>query len=93
MVGIYSLNNCHLYVYFSHQAGVHAVVGTPGRVIDLIAKRRVLDTRDIRMFVLDEADVMLSRGFKDDIYDIFKYLPTDVQVSFFENYADNHNTL
>lgn len=32
------------------------------------------------MFVLDEADEMLSRGFKDQIYDVFKSLPNDVQV-------------
>lgn len=32
------------------------------------------------MFVLDEADEMLSRGFKDQIYQVFKELPTDVQV-------------
>ena len=33
------------------------------------------------MFVLDEADEMLSRGFKDQIYDVFRLLPNDVQVS------------
>ena len=32
------------------------------------------------MFVLDEADEMLSRGFKDQIYEVFKCMPTDVQV-------------
>lgn len=32
------------------------------------------------MFVLDEADEMLSRGFKDQIYDIFRKLPADIQV-------------
>ena len=34
------------------------------------------------MFVLDEADEMLSRGFKDQIYDVFRLLPSDAQVSF-----------
>lgn len=38
------------------------------------------DTRYIKQFVLDEADEMLSRGFKDQIYDVFKMLPQDVQV-------------
>lgn len=33
------------------------------------------------MFVLDEADEMLSRGFKDQIHDVFKNLPTEVQVN------------
>lgn len=35
----------------------------------------------IKMFVLDEADEMLSRGFKDQIYEIFQKLSTDIQVS------------
>merc|ERR1711988_151457 len=52
-------------------SGVHVVVGTPGRVFDMI-NRRALSTRHIKMFVLDEADEMLSRGFKDQIYDVFK---------------------
>lgn len=59
--------------------GTHIVVGTPGRVYDMIS-RKVLRTKAIKMFVLDEADEMLSRGFKDQIYDVFKLLPNDVQV-------------
>lgn len=46
--------------------GVHIVVGTPGRVYDMI-NRKVLDLRNVRMFVLDESDEMLSRGFKDQV--------------------------
>lgn len=63
-------------------SGVHVVVGTPGRVQDLIS-RRALRTESIRMFVLDEADEMLSQGFKEQIYEIFKFLPDDVQVGLF----------
>uniref|UniRef100_A0A060T8H0 ATP-dependent RNA helicase eIF4A n=1 Tax=Blastobotrys adeninivorans TaxID=409370 RepID=A0A060T8H0_BLAAD len=59
--------------------GVHVVVGTPGRVNDMI-QRRTLRTDHIKMFVLDEADEMLSRGFKGQIYDIFQLLPTQIQV-------------
>ncbi len=59
--------------------GVQIVVGTPGRVFDMI-NRGVLSTADLAMFVLDEADEMLSRGFKDQIYNIFQTLPTTVQV-------------
>ena len=55
------------------------VVGTPGRVYDMI-QRGVLRLTDARLFVLDEADEMLSRGFKDQIYDVFKYLPESIQV-------------
>ena len=53
--------------------------GTPGRVYDMIT-RRALNTDSIKIFVLDEADEMLSRGFKDQIYDVFKTLPGDIQV-------------
>lgn len=50
------------------QEGVHIVVGTPGRVYDMI-NRRALRTDTIKIFCLDEADEMLSRGFKDQIYE------------------------
>lgn len=46
--------------------GVHVVVGTPGRVIDMM-KKEFLRTNYLKMFVLDEADEMLSRGFKEQI--------------------------
>jgi len=59
--------------------GVHVVVGTPGRVFDMIS-RKVLRTTNIKMFVLDEADEMLSRGFKDQIYDVFRHLNSNIQV-------------
>ena len=61
------------------QNGVHVVVGTPGRVLDLI-QRRNLPTDEMQMFVLDEADEMLSRGFKDQMYDIFQLLPSTTQA-------------
>ncbi|CAA7036522.1 unnamed protein product [Microthlaspi erraticum] len=59
--------------------GVHVVSGTPGRVCDMI-KRRSLRTRAIKLLILDESDEMLSRGFKDQIYDVYRYLPPDLQV-------------
>lgn len=61
------------------QEGVHVVVGTPGRVFDMI-QRRALKTDHIKIFCLDEADEMLSRGFKDQIYDVFQLLPPTTQV-------------
>jgi len=61
------------------QAGVSIIVGTPGRVYDMI-NRRVIDVNSIKMFVLDESDEMLSRGFKDQICDIFRHLESSVQV-------------
>merc|ERR1711959_22486 len=62
--------------------GQQCVVGTPGRVLDMISKRH-FRVDSLKVFVMDEADEMLSRGFKDQIYDIFKCLPPDVQVCLF----------
>ncbi len=61
------------------QNGAQVVVGTPGRVNDMIT-RPALNLEKCKMFILDEADEMLSRGFKDQIYDVFKFLPRDVQI-------------
>uniref|UniRef100_A0A671XIB1 RNA helicase n=1 Tax=Sparus aurata TaxID=8175 RepID=A0A671XIB1_SPAAU len=57
----------------------HIVVGTPGRVFDMLTRRNI-SSKHIKMFVLDEADEMLSRGFKDQIYDIFLKLGPSTQV-------------
>ena len=62
--------------------GVHVVVGTPGRVNDMI-NRRAMQLDHVRLFVLDEADEMLSKGFQDQIYDVFRFVPEDVQVAVF----------
>ncbi|KAK9448803.1 P-loop containing nucleoside triphosphate hydrolase protein [Limtongia smithiae] len=59
--------------------GQHVVSGTPGRVADMI-RRRALRTRHIKMLVLDEADELLDQGFKDQIYDVYRYLPPTAQV-------------
>ena len=61
------------------EQGVQIVVGTPGRVQDLIYRRK-LRINKLEMFVLDEADEMLSRGFKTKIYEIFKDVPPKTQV-------------
>eukprot|EP01083_Nonionella_stella_P136632 415869_1 len=62
--------------------GVQIVVGTPGRVNDMIS-RGALRLKALKLFCLDEADEMLSRGFKEQIYDCFQYLPSEVQVALF----------
>jgi ATP-dependent RNA helicase len=59
--------------------GQHVVSGTPGRVFDMIS-RKSLRTRNIKMLVLDEADEMLGQGFKEQIYDVYRYLPPATQV-------------
>ncbi|CAH8514321.1 unnamed protein product [Heterobilharzia americana] len=59
--------------------GQHVISGTPGRVFDMI-RRRSLRTRAVKLFVLDEADEMLDKGFKEQIYDVYRYLPPGTQV-------------
>lgn len=86
-LGEYMKVTCHAFVGGTNvredmaklAAGVQVVVGTPGRVSDMI-NRNAMDTQKIKMFVLDEADEMLSRGFKDQIYEVFKFMPQDIQV-------------
>ena len=58
------------------------VIGTPGRVLDMINKK-ALDTRDLKIMILDEADEMLSKIFSNQIYDIFRFLPNNIQVGLF----------
>ena len=62
--------------------GVHIVIGTPGRCYDMI-NRGALRLDNIKLFCLDGVDEMLSRGFKDQIDDVFKFLPEKVQVCLF----------
>ncbi|KAL7484632.1 hypothetical protein ACHAW6_010267 [Cyclotella cf. meneghiniana] len=61
------------------QQGVQIISGTPGRVYDLI-KRGDLRTRALKAFIIDEADEMLNKGFKEQIYDIYRHLPPQSQV-------------
>ncbi|EAZ63353.1 Eukaryotic initiation factor 4A (eIF4A) (eIF-4A) [Scheffersomyces stipitis CBS 6054] len=61
------------------RSGVQVVVGTPGRVFDMI-ERRYFKTEKVKMFIMDEADEMLSSGFKEQIYNIFRLLPETTQV-------------
>jgi len=61
---------------------IHIVVGTPGRVCDMIL-RRALRVDLVNIVVLDYADEMLSRGWKDQIYEVFKSAPQRVQVCLF----------
>ena len=58
------------------------VIGTPGRVLDMINKK-ALNTRNLKILVIDEADEMLSKIFSNQIYDIFRFLPNNIQVGLF----------
>ncbi|XP_044419403.1 DEAD-box ATP-dependent RNA helicase 41 isoform X2 [Triticum aestivum] len=53
--------------------GVELIVGTPGRLIDLLMKHNV-DLTDVSVFVLDEVDCLLERGFRDQAMQIFRAL-------------------
>lgn len=64
------------------KGGVHVVVGTPGRVKEMM-KKGYLKTDYLKLFILDEADEMLSRGFKEQIQEIFKFLPGEIQIGLF----------
>jgi len=57
--------------------GVHVIVGTPGRVADVI-NRKFLQTTYLKMVIFDEADEIMGRGFQDQIMEILKNLPSDV---------------
>jgi len=63
--------------------GVQIVVGTPGRVMDLIQKKNALDLTKVRFWVLDEADEMLKMGFIDEVEAILAYAPYDCQKALF----------
>ena len=60
----------------------HVVIGCPGRVNDML-KRKRLDAKNIIFLVLDEADEMLSSGFKEQVYNIFQFMTHNIQVALF----------
>jgi len=62
--------------------GVDVVVGTPGRLLDLI-KKKLLDLSHVKYMVLDEADEMLEMGFIEDVETIFKAIPAERQTALF----------
>ena len=64
------------------RAGVHVVVGTPGRVMDHL-RRETLSLDAIRVVVLDEGDEMLRMGFIDDVEWILGQMPAERQTALF----------
>lgn len=62
--------------------GVHVIVGTPGRIMDHLAKG-TLDLTELRFLVLDEADEMLNMGFAEDVETILADTPDDKNVALF----------
>ena len=60
----------------------HVVVGTPGRILDMLSKKYIY-TQHIKTIVIDEADEMLSQGFQEMIHSIFNFIPKETQVCLF----------
>ena len=60
----------------------HIVIGCSGRVYDML-NRKKLNSKNIVILVIDEADEMLSDGFKEQVYNIFQFLPNAIQVALF----------
>jgi translation initiation factor 4A len=66
----------------------HVVVGTPGRIHDMIRRNHV-NVKNIKVLTLDEADEMLSTGFKDQVYNIFQYMPKNIQLCLYSATVPN----
>ena len=64
------------------EGGIQVVVGTPGRVVDMINKKFIV-TDHLKILVLDEADEMLTRGFIEDIKTVLQSVPADIQIALF----------
>ncbi len=64
------------------RAGVHIVVGTPGRVIDMLGRKRLILDK-LSFLVLDEADEMLNMGFIEDVEEILKHTPPEKRMMLF----------
>lgn len=60
----------------------HVVIGCPGRIYDMLRRKKLAST-ELKLLVLDEADEMLSSGFKEQVYTIFQHLPNDIQIALF----------
>jgi len=60
----------------------HIIAGCPGRVYDVIRRNQNM-CKTIQTIIMDEADEMLSSGFKEQVYNIFQYLKKDIQICLF----------
>ncbi len=74
---------------FTDRNNPHIICGCPGRVYDLMRKDKVA-SKQIKLIILDEADEMLSSGFKEQIYNIFQYFNNEIQVALFSATLPNN---
>jgi len=70
------------YSGFLRKSAPHIICGCPGRVCDMM-RRGNITTKTIKLIILDEADEMLSQGFKEQVYNIFQYFDNNIQVALF----------
>jgi superfamily II DNA/RNA helicase len=74
---------------FTDKNTPHVICGCPGRVYDLMRKDK-LTSKQIKLIILDEADEMLSSGFKEQVYNIFQYFNNNIQVALFSATLPNN---
>lgn len=67
---------------FSNKNTPHVICGCPGRVQDMMRRDRI-HSKEIKLVILDEADEMLSAGFKEQVYNIFQFFNSNIQVALF----------
>lgn len=67
----------------------HIITGCTGRVYDIMRRNKSYFGK-VKLVVLDEADEMLSSGFKDQVYNIFQFFPNDIQVALFSATLPEH---
>jgi superfamily II DNA/RNA helicase len=67
----------------------HIIAGCPGRVYDMMRRNHIL-SKNIKLVILDEADEMLSSGFKEQVYNIFQNFKSDIQVALFSATLPDH---
>ena len=67
----------------------HVITGCPGRVYDMMRRNHIV-SKNIKLVILDEADEMLSSGFKEQVYNIFQYFNTNIQVALFSATLPDH---
>ena len=65
---------------FSNKETPHIICGCPGKVFDMMRRSRI-SCKNIKLVILDEADEVLSSGFKDQVYNIFQYFNSNIQVA------------
>ena len=67
----------------------HVICGCAGKVFDMLQRNKI-NGQDIKLLILDEADEMLSLGFKEQVYNIFQYFNEDIQVAIFSATLPTH---